>query len=205
MNKLGKGKNTQKKLEPVTEIRESKQTPNQPPLNAMPKISENTNFKKKEDPNVTERAHEVTGNSFFDDVTLNLKKDKKKLASLGQKPMIAKPKNPDMIKIPEEKAPDSHMKGFNVYQMEDAKPNPEVEKKNNESMLGTKIKRENVTKDLNCTINDESILEYLIDENGYLMTEKGDLIYDNDGQVVKLSDDQIEKFKENEAYEEIEY
>lgn len=160
------------------------------------------------DPNATQNIKEITANSFFNDVSLGMKKiDAKQPTSLGQRPkMIAKPNQTSQLKnIPEEKGPNVKSKGFNLYQMEKSKPNPEATPSQNESIMGTKIKRENVTRDLNCTINDESILEYMIDENGYLMTDKGNLIYDDDGKVVKLSDEQIEKFKANEAYEEVEY
>ena len=200
VNKLTKTKNNQPALEPVQEIRNSLGDNPVP----KPKDIKQTDFKKKEDPQTIDRAEEVTGNSFFNDITLTMKKDSKQPSSLGPNaPLIGKYK-PQMHKIPETKGPESQVKGFNMYQMEHAKPNPEAMTNPEESMHGTKIKRENVTKDLNCTINDESILEYMIDENGYLMTEKGDLIYDDDGKVVKLTDDQIDKFKENASYEEIE-
>lgn len=74
----------------------------------------------------------------------------------------------------------------------------------NESMSGLKIQRDKVKNDLNCTLNDASIMDYMVDENGYLMNEKGELIYDDDGKVVKLTDEQIDNFKENDLYEEIE-
>lgn len=193
-------KNSQKNLPPVKEIRESRERANPAPAKVEPKPVDM-------DPNATQNIKEVTGNSFFNDVSLGLKKTQaKQPVSLGQKQtIITKPGQGVQLKgIPEEKGPEHPTKGFNVYQMENAKANPEMAA-HNESMLGTKIKRENVTRDLNCTINDESILEYVIDENGYLMTDKGNLIYDDDGKVVKLTDEQIEKFKDSEAYEEVEY
>lgn len=202
----------QKLLEPVKEMRESNNTSTS---KATPiKLTETPHKKNK---NETLNVQEVTGNSFFNDVTLNMKKNESNPhISLKKNPsnMISK-SNPssNLNKIPEENISKTNPQGqgFNVYQMEQAKPNveaqiqPESQKKDNESSLGTKIKRQNVNNDLNCTINDESILEYIVDENGYLMTEKGQLIYDDDGKVVKLTDHQIDKFKDEKMYEEVEY
>ena len=185
----------QKKLEPVKEMRES--------------TSSTKPVKKEINPNDTGNYQEITGNSFFNDVTLNMKKNEgKPHISLKQTPKIIGKSTPapPLNSISENKVPNSQTKGFNVYQMGQAKPNVESKKKSLESeSLGTKIKRENVNQDLNCTINDESILEYLVDENGYLMNEKGQLLYDDDGKVVKLTDQQIDKFKDEEMYEEVEF
>lgn len=152
------------------------------------------------------KMHELTGNSFFNDVTLNMKKDEKIKPSLGsQGNMIKKSAPKKMAEISEEPVSEGKSQGFNVYQMEQAKPNPEAQTlPPSDPVSGTKIKRENVNKDLNCTINDESILEYIVDENGYLMTGKGQLMYDDDGKVVKLTEEQIKKFQDNEMYEEVE-
>lgn len=192
-------KNSQKMLQPVKEVRDSVGKREEPkaPVKAKP---------AKLQANPVPQVHEVTGNSFFKDVSLGLKKkEAKPHVSLGQKHKVIgkQGEGAPLNKIAEQRGPEPQSQGFNMYQMEQAKPNPAAAKLN-ESMSGTKIKRENVTRDLNCTINDESVLEYVIDEHGYLMTEKGDLIYDDDGKVVKLTDQQIEKFKENEAYEEVE-
>jgi len=186
-------------LTPVEEIKEIPGKPNQPKVPVK-------KTHKKIPVNTTQAVHEVTGNSFFNDVSLGLKKKEiTKPKSLGQtSKVISKPnQNTQLNKIPEEQVPAPQTKGYNMYQMQNAKPNPNAAPEN-ELTTGTKIKRENVTKDLNCTINDESILDYMIDENGYLMTEKGDLVYDDDGKVVKLTDEEIDKFKESEGYEEVE-
>lgn len=205
-------------------------------------IKEETSAQKNEQPAKPQvqkeqlsakNVQEVTGNSFFNDVTLNMeKRDANHKPSLGnlKTNMIKKQAPQTMAQIPEER-PETKVQGFNVYQMEQAKPNlnaqpedmPRVQKQPqapmdpspiqapveasevNDSMLGnTKIRRENVKKDLNCTINDESIIEYYVDDDGYLLTEKGQLIYDDNGKVVKLTEDEIKKFKENELYEEVE-
>lgn len=160
-------------------------------------------------------THEVTGNSFFNDVTLNMNK-KEPLRQPGlvshKTNMIKKQVPQQMTKVSEQHSEAKPNQGFNIYQMEQAKPNPEVQRpmtnvepaNPNESILATKIKREKVNNDLNCTVNDESILEYFVDDNGYLVTEKGQLMYDDNGNVVKLTDEQIKEFKDNEMYEEVE-
>ena len=182
----------QKNLEPVKEMRESS--------------SSTKPVTKEISQNDTGNYQEITGNSFFNDVTLNMKNSQEKPhVSLKQTPKIIGKTAPPLNPIPE-KGPSSQTKGFNVYQMGQAKPNVEAKIEPNEAeSLGTKIKRENVNQDLNCTINDESILEYIVDENGYLMNEKGQLLYDDDGKVVKLTDQQIDKFKDEEMYEEVEF
>ena len=67
-----------------------------------------------------------------------------------------------------------------------------------------RIKRENVNTDLNCTLHDASIIDYMVDENGFLINEKGEFVFDDNGNIVKLTNDQIENFKENDMYEEVE-
>lgn len=68
----------------------------------------------------------------------------------------------------------------------------------------TKIKNETLGKDLNCTMDESSIMDVFADENGYLTDANGQLIYDDFGKVIRLTDEQIDNFKENDLYEEIE-
>jgi hypothetical protein len=196
------------KEEPSTPTHEPKQVITQPQLTSQNKTVH-------VQPETQVNTHEVTGNSFFNDVTLNMKKKDpiRQPGLISNSTTMIKKKTPQEINKVSEVVNDTKTnQGFNIYQMEQAKPNPEapVPVKNpqpanpNESLLGTKINRQNVNNDLNCTLNDESIAEYFVDEQGYLVTEKGQLMYDDNGNVVKLTEEQIKEFKDNELYEEVE-
>ena len=55
-----------------------------------------------------------------------------------------------------------------------------------------------------CTLDEDEEVEvvYQIDENGFLMDEDGNYILDDQGEKIKLNDDQIERLRENNLLEE---
>lgn len=78
-----------------------------------------------------------------------------------------------------------------------------IKKESEDANKAQKIKREHVKNDLNCTLNDASVLEYMVDQNGYLLDQNGNVVYDDFGKIIKLTDDQIDNFKENDLYDEM--
>ena len=154
--------NNNKQLTPVNEIQETRSKPSETPFIPQ-KVSTG---------NESQKFNELTGNSFFNDVSLP--------HTLGNtSPIITKTQNTNNF-------------GDNQNTL------------SSETKKNQKIKREHVTNDLNCTLNDASVLEYVVDENGYLIDQHGNAVYDDDGKVVKLTEDQINNFKDNDMYEEIE-
>jgi hypothetical protein len=147
-------------LTAINEIGESQTTSTGPPV-----LPEQLPLNSAKNNNI----EEVTGNSFFNDISLphNLTKNNSPFPSTMNK-------NNQVIK----------------------RESPETNK-------SQKIKREHVKNDLNCTLNDASVLEYMVDQDGYLLDHDGNPVYNDFGKMVKLTDDQIENFKENDLYEEM--
>lgn len=147
--------NNNQPLAPVNEIEESRTKPTNAPI--IPSKIPIT------PPKIQENYNEVTGNSFFNDVSL-----------------------PHSLSTMNKKIP------CTINNTE-----------SNESKKNQKIKREHVNNDLNCTLHDASVLEYMVDQNGYLLDHNGNPVYDDFGKMVKLTEDQIDNFKENDLYEEM--
>jgi hypothetical protein len=145
-------------LTPVSEIEESRTKPTNAPI-IPAKIP-------KAPSKAQESINEVTGNSFFNDVSL-----------------------PHSLNTLNTKIPSTTKQVQNKISSESNKPQ--------------KIKREHVNNDLNCTLHDASVLEYMVDQNGYLLDQNGNPVYNDMGKMVKLTEDQIDNFKENELYEEM--
>lgn len=49
---------------------------------------------------------------------------------------------------------------------------------------------------------DEVEVVYQINEHGYLMDEDGNFIYDDQGEMIKLNEKQIQRLRENNLLEE---
>lgn len=116
---------------------------------------------------------------------------------------VIPPSHGSRIKTPSPvEMPDAFQESLLVQQSK-KKAAEVVERIENEAPR-VKIKNETLSKDLNCTLNESSILDVFADENGYLIDNSGQLIYDDLGKVIRLTDEQIENFKQNDLYEEVE-